>query len=215
MRAAFATDDGGGERLWQRAFVAEVEDAGDVRAAGRDVEALSGQVEQVFEVVRAGAVVRLVQQTVDGAQERFVVRAFVAADAADGGGGGWRRVVGVEEEGAFQELFERVVVRVAQGVLVAVHAGGITRQQCGQDVQAEAAAVAFVAVFGGGEGVGGIMRGEGEQLGGRNAGGFVDDEVVGERQAVQRVVRRQEQAVGGIWQEGAQAFEVAAVGGND
>ena len=215
MRAAFATDDGGGERFWQRAFVAEVEDAGDVRAAGRDVEALSGQVEQVFEVVRAGAVVRLVQQAVDGAQERFVVRAFVAADAADGGGGGWRRVVGVEEEGAFQELFERVVVRVAQGVLVAVHAGGITRQQCGQDVQAEGAAVAFVAIFGGGYGVGGVVRGEGEQLCGRGAGGFVDDEVVGGRQAVQRVVRWQVGVVGGGGQEGAQAFEVAAVGGND
>ena len=45
----------------------DVENAGDVRAAGGDVEALSGQVKQVFEVVRAGAVVRLVQQAVDGA----------------------------------------------------------------------------------------------------------------------------------------------------
>ena len=36
------------------------------------------------------------------------------------------------------------------------------------------------------------MRGEGEQLGERNAGGFVDDEVLGGQQAVQRVVRRQE-----------------------
>ena len=170
----------------------DVENAGDVRAAGGDVEALSGQVKQVFEVVRAGAVVRLVQQAVDGAQQRFVVRAFVAADAAEGRGRGRRRVVGVEEEGVFQKLFERVVVRVAQRLLVAVDAGGVAGDEHGQDVQAEAAAVAFVAVFGGGDGVGGIMRGESEQLGGRNAGGFVDDEVVGGRQAVQRVVRRQE-----------------------
>ena len=65
-----------------------------------------------------------------------------------------------------------------------VHAGGIAGDERRQDVQAEAAAVAFVAVFGSGEGVGGVVRGEGEQLGGRNAGGFVNDEVIGGRQAV-------------------------------
>ena len=91
----------------------DVQNTGDIRAVGRDVEALPGQVEQVFEVVRAGAVVRLVQQAVDGAQQWFVVCAFVAADAADGGRCRGRRVFGVEEEGVFQELFERVVVRVA------------------------------------------------------------------------------------------------------
>ena len=81
----------------------------------------------------------------------------------------------MEEEGVFQDLFERVVVRVAQGVLVAIDAGGVARGERGQDVQAEGAAVAFVAVFGGGHGVGGVMRGEGEQLRGRDAGGFVND----------------------------------------
>ena len=120
----------------------DVENAGDVRAAGGDVEALSGQVKQVFEVVRAGAVVRLVQQAVDGAQQRLVVRAFVAADAAEGRGRGRCRVVGVEKEGVFQKLFDRVVVRVAQRLLVAVDAGGVAGDERGQDVQAEAAAVA-------------------------------------------------------------------------
>ena len=59
------------------------------------------------------------------------------------------------------------------------------------------------------------MRGEGKQLRGRDAGGFVNDQMRGRRQAVQGIVRRQKNAVRAIGQERTQAFEVAAKGGDN
>ena len=64
LRATFAAQNGVRQCVGQRAFVEDVGDAGHVCAVAGEDEGLRGQVEEAFEVFRAGAVVRVVQEGV-------------------------------------------------------------------------------------------------------------------------------------------------------
>lgn len=93
LGAALVVDDLGDEVGGEGVFDEDVEesDGGVGLGVVGDEEVLVGEVEEAFEVVGAGAIVGLVEEGVDLAEEGFVGGEGLGVDVFDGGGGvgGW------------------------------------------------------------------------------------------------------------------------------